>query len=135
MTPTHLDHLKFRPSYILNWSKKGFVKKAEIHLTRSIFNWYLTNQTLKFNIFLESGIRWNAGRWNPQADSSIISFICFRISTFSTQSLEKICEREFSFLCFHISTESTILSLWWKIQVRENPYSAMFYLQFFVYIL
>ena len=55
--PSHLDHLKFSPLYILNWTKKGYVKKVEIHLIRSIFNWYLTNQVLKFKTFLEIDIR------------------------------------------------------------------------------
>ena len=53
---------------------------------------------------------------------------CFYVKYFS-EPLHKICENTgFHWLAFsHIRTESTILSLYGRIRVSENPYSRIFY--------
>ena len=62
---------------------------------------------------------------------------CFFFYCFCCSSLHKICQNAgLSWLVFsHIRTESTTLSLYGKIRVRENPYSGILHKVLFIIII
>ena len=90
-------------------------------LKRMIVNSF--QPSVAFNIET-SQIKWMVSIWN------IVKIVKMKISFFFTQCiLRKFCKNT-SFhwpIFFRIKTESTILSLYGRIRVSENPYSPIFY--------